>query len=346
MSFGKGNIESRSSTPLSIGPQERIAYHGDLKPFLETVTANYEFGNYVGHEVKQNGYEDFNLVLQTTSGPFFVKCFANWRSKEECARYIKMIQSASKNHVTTPFIYPNLENSPLTKVSIDNTDVNLCTMQYLDGGNVWEGRHPLNTAEQTMVIQEAAKINRCDYKPTSVEDFWAITSAPETYQKNKDRLDPAERATIESLIEQFRLVDLAALPHTFVHGDIRSTNVMRHSDGKVYIIDFSVANWYPRIVELAVLLSDILFDPNNPAEFQNVYQWALNEYQHAGVTLTDVELEVLPLFVRLAHAMNVIGASSQDATNYISQEENNHWLNLGRAGLKFVTTYWNPTHNT
>ena len=341
MSFGR--VESYSSAPLSIGPQERIAYHGDLKPFLETVSLNYAFGNYVGHEVKQNGYEDFNLILETSAGRFFIKCFADWRSKEECLRYIEMIQAAiSKSKVTTPFIYPNTENSPLTTVSIDDAVVNLCTMQYLDGSNVWESKNPLSTAEQAMVLQEAAKINKCDYRPAMVKDSWAITSAPEAYQKNKDRVDPSERVHIEGLLEQFSLVDLDVLQHAFVHGDIRSTNVMRHSDGKVYVIDFSVANWYPRVVELAVICSDLLFDPQNPGKFQQKYLWALSQYQKGGADLTQAELKALPLFVKLAHAMNVIGASSVDATNYISQEENNHWLNLGRKGLQFVTTNWNP----
>lgn len=340
MSFGK--VESYSSVPLSIGPQERIAYHGNLKPLLEEVTANYAFGNYVGYEVKQNGYEDFNLILETSVRRFFVKYFADWRSKEECLRYIEMIQAAfNKGKVTTPFIYPNQENSSLTTISIDNTVVNLSIMQYLDGGNVWESKQPLNTAEQIMVLQEAAKINKCNYRPSVVKDSWAITSTQENYQKNKNRVDPAERAVIEGLLEQFSSVDLDALPHTFVHGDIRSTNVMRHSDGKVYVIDFSVANWYPRIVEFAVICSDLLFDPQKPREFKQKYPWALNQYQKAGVGLTQDELKALPLFVKLAHATNVIGASSTNATNYISQEENNHWLNLGREGLRFVTNHWN-----
>lgn len=336
MSFGKGDIKKRTSSPISLGPQERITYHGDLKRFLQTVTSNYPFGNYVGHEVKQNGYEDFNLVLQTSTGKFFIKCFANWRSQEECARYIGMIQAASKDHITTPFIYLNTANSPLTTVILDNAEIKLCAMQYLDRGYVWESKRPLNNAEQVMVIQEAAKINRCDYKPTFVRDSWAIMNAPGTYQKNKDRLDSTEREIIEDLLRQFNLIDLAALPHAFVHGDIRSTNVMKHSDGKIYVIDFSVANPYPRIVELAVICSDILFDPQHPHEFKQKYPWAINQYQQAGVNLTPEELKALPLFVKLAHAMNLIGASSVDATNYISQEENNHWLNLGRVGLGLV----------
>ncbi len=341
MSFGK--IERHPSSYPGIGSQERIAYHGDLKPFMEAVVANYDFGSYVGHEIKQNGYEDFNLVLETSNGKFFTKCFAAWRSQEECVRYIEMIQAAlGRGKVTTPFIYSNSEHSPLTTISIGDSDVWVCTMEYLDGGNVWESQEQLSTNELAAVVQETAKINSCQYQPTPVKDSWAITNASETYQKNKERIEERQRQTIESLLGELSLVRPDDLPQAFVHGDIRSTNVMRHSDGKIYIIDFSVANWYPRIVDLAVLCSDLLFDPKDPEKFPDMYSWALSEYQKAGISLSENELKTLPLFVRLAHAMNVIGASAADSNNYISAEENKYWLNIGKKGLDFTTGEWRP----
>ena len=341
MSFGK--VESRSSSPLSIGPQERIAYRGDLRPLLEVVTTSHDFGGYVGHEVKENGYEDFNLVLETQKGKFFIKCFANWRSEEDCRRYIDMIQAADKiGKVTTPFIYQNQQDSALTTISVDGATVHLCAMKYLDGGNVWESGRPLSAKELAQVLHEAGKIAKCDYRPTEVVDSWAIVNAQTTYDKNKERIDPTQRAVVEDLLRQLKSVDVKALPHAFVHADIRSTNVMRHSDGNLYVIDFSVANWYPRILELAVLSSDLLFNGEKSEEFQHKYPWALSEYQKSGISLTSTELETLPLFVRLAHAMNVIGASSVEATNYISQEENKYWLSLGKKGLRWSTTNWGP----
>lgn len=215
-------------------------------------------------------------------------------------------------------------------------------MEYLDGGNIWESKKPISKAEQAGVIAQAAQINKIDSMPSFVPDSWAILNIEKKYQENKDGIAIPERSLIEGLIGQLQSVDIASLPKAFVHGDIRSTNVMRHSDGKLHIIDFSVSNVYPRIIEFAVLCCDILFDPDKPVEFFDTYKWALSEYAKAGIVLTREELAVLPLFVRLSHAMNVLGGSSVDATSFISKAETKHWLELGKKGLNFTVEEWKP----
>lgn len=338
MSFGKIDRINESSSGL--GPQERIAYRGELEYLFADALRNYEFGLAVAFKPKQNGYEDFNLELQTTSGPLFAKCFADWRSREDCERYLQMIEAAYHGGVRTPKIYHNTSDAPLTVLMTGEVATNLCLMEYLDGGNIWESGRPLSRAEQAEVIRQAAIINKSPYRPAEVHDSWAIPNLAENYAQNRDKVPDDDKPVIEALLAQLQRVDIGKLPHAFVHGDIRTTNVMRHHDNQIYIIDFSVANFYPRIVELAVLASDILFDPYNPTAFIDTYGWMLDEYQRAGIKLEPYEIEILPLFVKLAHAANIIGSSSVDATNYISQAENDHWLNLGRQGLRFLANNW------
>lgn len=103
---------------------------------------------------------------------------------------------------------------------------------------------------------------------------------------------------------------------------------MRRIKGELSIIDFAVANWQPRIVELAVLLSDLFLNQANPTR---ALDWITNEYQKYH-KLTLEELEYLPLFIRVSHAMNVLGASYERAQGN-TLGENNEWLKLGRIGL-------------
>lgn len=338
MSFGR-KIESRTSSH-SLGPQERISYHGDMKPFLDLVSSDYGLGKYKSHDVKQNGYEDFNLILQTLNSLVFVKCFASWRTEEGYLRYLDIIQDAKAGGVRTPALYKNQKGIFVDTVSLGGSEDNLCVMEYLDGGNIWESKNPITKIEQTEIVAQAAKINMTNSAPVFVKDSWAILNIGKKYEENKERISSSERPLIEHLIVQLQSVDIASLPQAFVHGDIRSTNVMRHSDGKLHIIDFSVANVYPRIIEFAVLCCDILFNPDKPADFYDTYKWELSEYAKAGIALTKEELAVLPLFVRLSHAMNVLGGSSVDATNFISKAETKHWLELGKKGLHFTTKNW------
>lgn len=341
MSFGK-KIEQRSGSS-SLGPQERIAYHGDLKPFLQAVSSNYDFGDYVSHEVKQNGYEDFNVVLNTTKNPVFIKCFNKDRQKGDPGRYLQLIENVrTVGGVRTPFLYLNSKGNSLTTVIIDGITVDLCAMQYLDGGNIWENETPLTLEEQIEAIRQAAKINSLDIDPGGEPDSWAILNIGQKYEENRNRLHPLEKPIMEKLIVELgtERESIQSLPQALVHGDIRSTNIMRNSDESIYVIDFSVARRYPRIMEMAILCCDILFNISNPQEFAQKYKWAISEYEKAGIKLTSEELRLLPLFVRLAHAANVVGASSIDTTNYISKKETEHWLNLGSVGLHYTVEGW------
>jgi len=130
------------------------------------------------------------------------------------------------------------------------------------------------------------------------------------------------------------------LPHTLVHGDIIKTNVMRDNLGKIYIIDFSVANYYPRIQELAVFLCDVAFDKEHPETFMDNYKLVLEEYRR-NVSLTPFEASSLPLYVRTAHAMHVICATYEKKANNNDSIENQYFIDIGRAGLVFTAQLWN-----
>lgn len=109
---------------------------------------------------------------------------------------------------------------------------------------------------------------------------------------------------------------------------------MKNKEGKLYIIDFAVSNWYPRIVELAVLASELFFDPDSVEKTNENFQWLLAEYQKYH-RLTPEEFTALPVLVRAAHAMNVLGAS-YEALQGNALGENNAWFALGKKGLDSI----------
>jgi Ser/Thr protein kinase RdoA (MazF antagonist) len=133
-------------------------------------------------------------------------------------------------------------------------------------------------------------------------------------------------------LEEFKSLDVKELPHCFVHGDMIATNVMKDKQGQLWIIDFAVSNYYPRIQEIAVLACNLLFDPVNKSKTKNNLEIALEEYQR-GIKLTDKELAALPTYIKLAHAMHILGGSHGNATGLSTPEENEHWIQEGREGL-------------
>ena len=140
------------------------------------------------------------------------------------------------------------------------------------------------------------------------------------------------------LVIEFHKLNIKSLPHCFVHGDIIATNVMRSNEGSLYIIDFAVANWYPRIQELAILLCDLLFVPEKNTFLKN-YELALTEYQKI-IKLEKKELQSLPTYIKFAHAMHIIPSTREKVFENNTSAENEFWLRSGQEGLKFTSGLW------
>src|SRR5258708_2839117 len=269
--------------------QERIGYHGDLSKLLSTVCKEYQIGTYVSHSAVLMGYEDFNLIVETTHHKFFFKIFASFRDRKNCERYIEIIGAARNAGISQPEIYESSQGR-LYETVIEDKQVRLCVMQYIDGQTLFESQTKLTGKEAIFLLKEAALINKIPLEPEFIYDSWAIVHFLSVWEERKQYLSVDDQKLILPLVQPFQQFDLKVLPHCFVHGDLIKTNVMRDRNDKLYILDFSVANYYPRIQELAVMLCDLLFDEQNLDLYDKVYKQALEEYQKY-VPLEEVEIK-------------------------------------------------------
>ncbi len=292
----------KSSHPF----QKRISYKGQLPDLLKQVIADYGFDEYQSHEVIGVGYEDFNVVLKTGKGKYFLKFFADFRDEKGCQRYVDVMTAAVKHGVSHPKLYQSKQGY-FHKIDTKNGSVRLVAMEYVDGKTFFDLKQKPTDEEKDFLVRQAALINSIRIKPKFVYDSWAVVNFLKEYKKIKQRLTDEDIRLIEPLAKEFSSIDIKALPHCFVHGDIIDTNVIRSNKNKVYILDFSVSNVYPRVQELAVMLCDILFD-SNKQRFQEIYNRALETYQ-GRTKLEKIELDTLPLYVQVAHAMHIVGAA-------------------------------------
>ncbi len=311
--------------------ETRIKFRGDLKPFFELVCGDYDIGKYIKHKLVAVGYEDYNLILETEKNKFFVKIFSDFRSNEDCFRYTEIITKVLEAGINHPKLIFSPEG-PLYIRQFESYKFRLVIMEYINGASFYDKNLLPNEDEKRYLIQQATKINQIKINPDFIYDSWAITSFSKEFEKAKGCLTKEELETTEPLLQEFLSLDINQLPHCFVHGDIIKTNVLKADDGRLYIIDFSVSNYYPRIQELAVLLCDILFNRDDSDENQKNYQLALNEYQKI-IPLTDLEIKTLPLFAKIAHAMHVVRGAYEKRVEKNNSSENEYFVNLGRKGL-------------
>lgn len=311
--------------------QDRINYKGDIKHLMDLVCEDYGIGKYKSHKVIELGYEDFNLILETTTSKYFVKTFAAFRASEDITRYVDMMLVVIEARVAHPKLLKSKQGYS-SHYEIDSAKVDLCLMEYIPEGNLYQTEYKLSEAEKRFIVSQSAIINKIKLDIPEVYDSWAIVNIVKEFEETKAKFTPGQLELLEPVIKNFsKNVDLSKLPRSFVHGDIIKTNVIK-SGSKIYILDFSVANNYPRIQELAVLLCNILFDKNSKEQNRADYNLAIEEYQKY-TKLDSYELEVLPIYVEAAHAMHVIGPVKARSEGF-DTKENEYWLGQGVSGLR------------
>lgn len=310
---------------------QRINYKGKIDDISLAICKDFQIGDFISNKLVPIGYEDFNFTLKTTRGRYFVKIFSNFRTDNDCRRYVEVMLRAIETEVSFPKLFKSKQNHLYTTI-VNNANLRICVMEYIDGESYYFLKQKPNMGEIKTLAHQAALINSIEIKPKFIYDQWAIVNFLNEFQKKGKHLSQQDLKIIEPLVKKFKDIDIGKLPHCFVHGDIIVTNVMKDKNGKIWIIDFAVSNYYPRIQELAVLACNMLFDENDKSKSENNLKIALEEYQKT-ITLTSKELEVLSIYVKLAHAMHLLSANYEKTVKKNNSEENEYWLNQGRSGL-------------
>jgi Ser/Thr protein kinase RdoA (MazF antagonist) len=312
--------------------KERIGFKGDIILISKKICEEYDLGDYISSKIILIGYEDFNMILETSLNKYFVKIFAHFRNNKDRQRYIEIMQESIKANISTPKLLKS-EQGFMSEISIENTKLFLCVMDFIDGSNLYETKEEISESDIRFLSRQTSLINSIDLKPDFVYDSWAIINFRKEFEKKSKFLSSDDLILIQPLVEEFENLNIDKLPHCFAHGDIINTNVMKDSNSNLFIIDFSVSNHYPRVQELSVLACNLFFDPNSLEISKNNLKIALDEYQK-NIKLTDNELHVLPLYIKLAHAMHLLSANYEKIVENNDSDENEYWMNLGRTGLK------------
>ena len=164
-------------------------------------------------------------------------------------------------------------------LKIGSSTLRMCVMDFIDGKDFFKSKAHITKRDQLFIANQASLINSINIKPKKVYDSWAITNFQLEFKKKSQYLDSDDLKLVEPLLEKFQNLEIETLPHCFVHGDIIRTNVIKGKDNNIWVVDFSVSNYYPRIQELAVLACDVLFNKDNKKESEQNLKGALEEYQ-------------------------------------------------------------------
>lgn len=312
--------------------KQRIGLKGDLKEVSKIVCREFSLRDFLDCKIIPVGYEDFNFSLETKKGKFFVKIYSNKRTLDDCKRNVDVIVKSLGAGVSVPKLYKSRQGF-LHILEIDQSTLRICVMDFIDGKDFFSSKTEITRKDIFSLAHQASLINSIEFKPPKIYDSWAITNFSQEFKKKSKYLEKEDSDIIHPLVENFKNFKIKTLPHSFVHGDIIRTNVIKDKNSGIWIVDFSVSNYYPRIQELAVLACDILFNKDNKEESEQNLKAALEEYQKT-IKLTPMEVKSLPVCINLAHAMHVLCATYEKKVSHNNSKENEYFLSIGKAGLR------------
>lgn len=264
--------------------------------------------------------------MSTTSGHYVVKVFSTARTVAGTLRYGQVIDAALAAGVAHPPLRrPGLLMHP-------DSGNHLVVMDLVDGVSFLDLQQYPNDDELAMVLEQARRIHRIADSFPAQHDWWAIPNIARLSAEVSPLLtDPWERELVGRAIARWQAVDVDTLPHVLVHGDLTKANVLRARNGGVAILDFAVANYYPRVHELAMVATNLLH--GHPATVPERIELLAALYD-PGHPLTPREREALPPYVFACAAMELLGATREWVCKENRSSETRYLLDLGSRAIR------------
>lgn len=311
---------------------KRIGLNTDLQNISKKICESYNLRDFISNELITIGYEDYNYYLTTSSGKYCVKIFSKIRTEEDVKNYLDRIRAVANSEINAP--KPLMVNNDITlSLDYEGNHYDICVFEYINGKNYFElGEKPSKDVIKE-IARQTAMINNLDLKPVFIYDTWAIVNFAKEYNQKREYLSDDYKDEFDRLLVELNNIDFTNLPKAFVHGDIISTNVMLDENEKVWIIDFAVSNYLPRIIDLAVIACNMCLDEKSKDNTYENIALLINEYNKYN-QLTEYELKVFRIFYRLANAMHILQPQYIIKTDGDS-DENQYWLNEGIIGYSY-----------
>lgn len=317
---------------------DRINLKNNLSFLSKKICVKYDLGEYISDKLILVGYEDFNYILKTDKGKYCIKIFNKERNKEDIKKYLDRILLASTLNINTPKIYKT-NNNILCEINLNNITYRLCVFEYIDGKSFHDLKKFPSTEEFKNIIYQMVQIHKQSNKIDFIYDNWTITNIVEEYERKVKYLNYKYNRIIKKLVEKFKTINFSLLPKCYIHGDIISSNIIKDKNGKLWIIDFGVANYLPRIVDIVVMACNLCLNPLNKRKTRKNIKLLLSEYQKYN-KLTDYEIECLPLFYELVNAIGILQLSYLTKIREDSKEDK-IGLSEYKNGLNFSSKrFW------
>jgi Ser/Thr protein kinase RdoA (MazF antagonist) len=308
------------------GPASRV--RTPLPALVEHVAGQYRLGDVAGWAVLEAGYEDCNIDVRAAARRVVVKVFAAGREAGVPARTAGIITRARAGGVRHPALHPDAGGGCVH--AYDGHQ--LIVMDFAAGRSFYDLGRPPGDAELGKVLEQAALIHGVDADPAPVFDEWAVSNLVPLREQLGALLDDEQRRLVDGAIAALDGTGWRELPQALIHADLTAGNVLAGPDGEVTVLDFALANRWPRLQELAVIAASLMH--GGPASLRERMEHVAARYSAISASpLSAAELGALDAFGQAAAAMELLGGLNQWQQGNRSPETRS-LIVIGTAGLR------------
>jgi len=310
--------------------------NNNINILTDEICIKYKLGLPLGSSLIKIGYEDFNTVIQTTSGCYLVKVFNNKRSDQDVMVCIERTCVAQEHGLPIPRVFNNADGERYSCLRIGDSRFRIAVTEFVNGMNYHQlGKKP-SIHELEKIVDIAFLLSRIDYHPHQIYDEWGIVNFSHEYEKKREYLTTNLTSILDPIYDRYVRFDIDLLPKSFVHGDITSTNLIKDDKQLIWLVDFSVSNYMARIIEILVICSDLALIVNNKAESEERIRYCFNIWCEKAKA-TQMEIDAFWLLLSVANAINVMNTAVEQYNGNKSLE-NSMNMNQGLWGLSLFST--------
>lgn len=109
----------------------KINLNTELVNISKNICKEYKFGEYISDMLIDKEQEDFNYILETAMGKYYVKIFEKSKTREQCKEFIDGFNKTKKSQCNQPRIY-KANGKYLFELEYYDTLYNICVFEYKD----------------------------------------------------------------------------------------------------------------------------------------------------------------------------------------------------------------------
>jgi len=267
--------------------------------FLNNVQSKFStIGNIKDYSPINEGYEDANFILNTSTGKFVLKIFLADRKIENINSYIKILNESKNISFPTTDIISDYNNG-LGIVENTKAKTYYILTKFFEGSNFQNITPTIEDIQN--ITYYLSQLNTLNFNVVSEYDGWGIKNFAKEYENKNDKLTTDQKLLVKNNLDNFIKIDMKGFSKSVIHGDMQRKHVIKDKNNNYCILDFGCMAYSEKVIELSTYLAWFCLQEDTWKDRDLIIKNILDIYNKVH-NLTSKEIESLPTLIKASYS--------------------------------------------